>query len=103
MLTHTKFDEDLAVSPPILPVAVTNPPWVPHRYLKEDLHPILQRAIDHIPTSHLLLPSKDETFNTPDDAWTRLQDYAFSQGFAIVNKHVAATYYVIHLQIGLMK
>ncbi|CAF9942052.1 hypothetical protein IMSHALPRED_003174 [Imshaugia aleurites] len=76
--------EDLAVSSPISPIAVANPLWVPHPYLEEDPHSILQRAIDRIPPSHLLPPSKNETFNTPDDAWTRLQDYAFSQGFAIV-------------------
>ena len=73
-----------AVSPPTSPVAVNAPSWVPHPYLDEDLIPILQRAIDRIPPSHLLPPRKNETFDTPDDAWTRLQDYAFSQGFAIV-------------------
>ena len=41
--------EDLAVSPPISPIGVANPPWVPHPYLDEDLHRILQRAIDRIP------------------------------------------------------
>ena len=76
--------EDLAVSPPTSPIAAANPAWVPYPYLEEDLYPILQRAIDRIPPSHLLPPSKNETFYTPDDAWTRLQDYAFSQGFAIV-------------------
>ena len=72
------------VSPPTSSVAVANPTWVPHPYLDEDLHPILQRAINRIPPSHLLPPSKNEIFYTPDEAWTRLQDYAFSQGFAIV-------------------
>ena len=60
------------------------PSWVPHPYLEEDLIPILQRTIDHIPASHLLPPVKNETFDTPDDAWTRLQDYTFNQNFAII-------------------
>lgn len=83
--------EDLAVSPPISPIAVANPPQIPHPYLEEDLHPILQRAIDRIPPSHLLPPSKNEIFDTPDDAWTRLQNYAFSQGFAIVTDQCGKT------------
>ncbi|CAF9919853.1 MAG: hypothetical protein ALECFALPRED_001321 [Alectoria fallacina] len=90
-----------ANGPPTPTIATATPTWVPHPYLKEDLHPILQRAIDRIPPSHLLPPSKNETFDTPDDAWTRLQDYAFSQGFAIVTgscgvKDPRKTYHFIH-------
>ena len=53
--------------------------WIPHPYLEEDLIPVVQRVIDRIPPPHLLPPTRNETFDTPDDAWTRLQDYAFSQ------------------------
>ena len=57
-----------AASPPTSPIAATAPPWVPHPYLEEDLIPVLQRAIDRIPPSHLLPPRKNKTFNTTDDA-----------------------------------
>ena len=67
-----------AASPPTSTIAATAPFWVPHPYLEKDLIPILQRAIDRISLSYLHSPSKNETFNTPDDVWTRLQDYAFS-------------------------
>lgn len=73
-----------ATSPPTSPIAVTAPPWVPHPYLEDDLIPIYQRVIHRIQPSHLLRPRKNKTFDTPDDAWTPLQDYAFNQGFAIV-------------------
>ena len=58
--------------------------WTPHPRLDDDLKPLIQKVIDGIPQEHLEPPSSTETFDVPDNAWTRLQNYAFSQGFAIV-------------------
>lgn len=58
--------------------------WIPHPQLPEDQVPRIQRAIDRIPNAHLLPPQRDEVFDTPDDSIIRLQDYAFSQGFAVI-------------------
>jgi len=46
--------------------------WAPHPRLEAEIRPIIQKAINAIPTTHLLLPKADEVFETPDDAWTRI-------------------------------
>ena len=58
--------------------------WTPYPRLDDDLKPLVQKVIDGIPQEHLEPPSQNETFDIADDAWSRLQNYAFSQGFAIV-------------------
>ena len=42
------------------------------------------RALDLIPPTHLVAPDIDETFLDATAAKSRIQDYAFSQGFAVV-------------------
>ncbi len=42
------------------------------------------RALDLIPSTHLIAPDIDETFLDVTVAKSRIQDYAFSQGFAVV-------------------
>lgn len=42
------------------------------------------RALDLIPNSHLIAPTIDETFVDSTVAKNRIQDLAFSQGFAVV-------------------
>lgn len=54
----------------------------------EDVKLLVQKAIDSMPPKHLQPPSPDETFDLPDEAWTRLQNYAFSQGFAMATGQV---------------
>ena len=75
--------------------------WTPHPRLDDDLKPLVQKVIDGIPQEHLEPPSPSETFDVPDDAWTRLQNYAFSQGFAIVTGSCGAgrkSYQCIHAE-----
>lgn len=42
------------------------------------------RTLDLIPSTHLIAPDIDETFLDATVAKSRIQDYAFSQGFAVV-------------------
>lgn len=46
----------------------------------------LQQAISHLPPSHRTLPQRNETFESLDAARLRLQDYAFTQRFALVTE-----------------
>ena len=47
----------------------------------------LQKAIALLPPSHRLLPHDDEIFQFSEDAKTRVQDHAFTQGFAVVTEN----------------
>jgi hypothetical protein len=46
----------------------------------------IQQAIKSLPPAHLIMPVTEESFATPDDALQRLQDWAFTQGFAVVTE-----------------
>ena len=46
----------------------------------------LQRAIASLPSSHRLPPSESEIFISWEEGKTRLQNYAFTQGFALVTE-----------------
>ena len=46
--------------------------WTAHPRLEDDIKPLVQKVIDSIPHEHLEPPSPNETFDIPDDAWTRL-------------------------------
>jgi len=58
--------------------------WQPHPNLNPSLTPIIQRAIDRIPPVHLKPSADGELFDIPNEAYERLQNYAFSQKFQIV-------------------
>ncbi len=58
--------------------------WQPHLNLDLSLIPIIQRAIDRISPAHLEPPADGELFDISNEAYERLQNYAFSQGFQIV-------------------
>ena len=45
-----------------------------------------QHAIALLPPPHLLPPQENELFSSWKEAKTRLQDYAFTQGFALVTE-----------------
>ena len=49
-----------------------------------DLIERIRKATDLIPSAHRLAPVDGETFSTLEQAVKRLQDYAFTQGFALV-------------------
>lgn len=44
----------------------------------------IEKAIDLLPSPHLLPPRDGETFLSLEGARIRLQDYAFTEGFALV-------------------
>ncbi|KAF8445261.1 hypothetical protein BGX38DRAFT_1328618 [Terfezia claveryi] len=48
------------------------------------LIPAVQSAVDFITVSHRQAPTSGETLDNPDAAFSRLQDYAFVIGFAVV-------------------
>ncbi len=58
--------------------------WQPHRNLNPSLIPVVQRAIDRIPSAHLESPAEGELFDISSETYERLQNYAFSQRFQIV-------------------
>lgn len=60
------------------------PTWLPHPRLEAELAPRIKKVTDRMPPQHLQAPTRNETFEVPDQAWDRLQDWAFSQGFAII-------------------
>jgi hypothetical protein len=43
-------------------------------------------ATKALPFAHLITPAHGESFKTPEDALQRLQDWAFTQGFAVVTE-----------------
>ena len=57
----------------------------PHPHLDLSLCPVVQKVIDVISPPHLVAPVVKETFTSSDDACDCLQDWVFSQGFAIVS------------------
>ena len=46
----------------------------------------LQTALALLPPSHRLPPQENESFGSWNEGKTRLQDYAFTQGFALVTE-----------------
>ena len=46
----------------------------------------IQQAIKSLPLANLILPAFGESFNSPANALRRLQDWAFTQGFAVVTE-----------------
>ena len=49
-----------------------------------ELAAAIQAATAALPTAHLAEPIAGESFETPEQALLRLQDWAFTQGFAVV-------------------
>ncbi|KAI9764828.1 MAG: hypothetical protein M1839_005705 [Geoglossum umbratile] len=57
--------------------------WTPPSNLPDFVIAPICEAIDNMPPQHLLPPQVGEILD-PDQAYNRLQNYAFSQGFCIV-------------------
>ncbi|KAI9760849.1 MAG: hypothetical protein M1840_002182 [Geoglossum simile] len=57
--------------------------WIPPTGLPDFIIAPIREAIEKMPPHHLLPPQAGEVLD-PDQAYERLQDYAFSQGFCIV-------------------
>jgi len=69
--------------------------WTPPPNLPDFVIAPIYEAIQNIPSQHLLPPQADEVLK-PDDAYNRLQNYAFSQGFCIVIASTSSTYIRYH-------
>ena len=68
--------------------------WVPPAGLPDFVVAPIQQAIEKIPSPHFLPPQASELLD-PDEAYERLQNYAFTQGFCIViSSHDRAKTYV---------
>lgn len=50
----------------------------------DNLQERIRRAVDRIPSAHRLSPREDETFKSRDEVFRRLQNYVFTQGFAVI-------------------
>ncbi|KAI9865076.1 MAG: hypothetical protein M1813_002394 [Trichoglossum hirsutum] len=69
--------------------------WTPSQSLSAELLASIQQAIDRIPLAHLLPLTTGELLN-PEQAYERLQNYAFSQGFCIVKVSYDKTNEISH-------
>lgn len=49
----------------------------------------IRRAINSLPLAHQSEPQNGELIDNPQDGDTRLQDWAFVQGFALLKESVA--------------
>jgi hypothetical protein len=68
--------------------------WTPPSDLPDFIVAPIRDAIERMPARHLLPPQAGEVL-TLDQAYNRLQDYAFSQGFCIViTSHDRANTYI---------
>jgi hypothetical protein len=53
-----------------------------------ELRQRITTAIAAIPPAHLLRPVKNELFTNPEDAYTRIRDWGFTQGIHLVKESV---------------
>ena len=68
--------------------------WIPPPGLPDFIVTPIHEAIQKMPPQHLLPPQPGEVLD-PDQAYERLQNYAFSQGFCIVTtSHNKANTYI---------
>jgi MULE transposase domain len=65
-------------------VYVAELPWTPNSLCPPHIVPILEQAVLALPPSFLIPPAKGEMFEGKDDCLKRLQGYALSTGFAVV-------------------
>jgi hypothetical protein len=65
-------------------VYVAELPWTPNSLCPPYIVPILEQAVLALPHSFLIPPAKGEIFEGKDDCLKRLQGYALSTGFAVV-------------------
>ena len=95
--TYIHVAVDLIVMPTV---------WQSHSNLNLSLIPIIQRAIDRIPSTHLESSADGELFDISNEAYERLQNYAFSQRFQIVIEFCEVdrkNYSCIHHKIDIKK
>ena len=56
------------------------------RSMTEEVATDIQRAINALPPAHQVEPQDGELVDNPRDGYIRLQDWAFTQGFALVKR-----------------
>ena len=57
--------------------------WIPPTGLPDSILVPLHQVLERIPSQHFNAPQVGELLS-PDEAYIRLQDYAFTQGFCVV-------------------
>jgi len=57
--------------------------YSPSSAITPELAAKLQKVIEAVPPSHRLPPKKNETVESPEAGLERLQNWAFTQGFAL--------------------
>jgi hypothetical protein len=58
--------------------------WLSDSRLDESLIPVIQKIRDQTSPEHLKNSQIDEQYDVSNEVYTRLQNYVFSQGFAVV-------------------
>ncbi|KAF8442789.1 hypothetical protein BDZ91DRAFT_787249 [Kalaharituber pfeilii] len=58
--------------------------WAPHPSLPKDLVPFVAKIVQQLPALHCEEPMDGEAYLRPNIAMDRLQDFAFTKGFAVV-------------------
>lgn len=64
--------------------------------ISEALASDLQRAIHALPIAHCKEPQHGETVDNQDEGYVRLQDWAFTKGFALVKESTRSNRVVLH-------
>ena len=68
--------------------------WIPPAGLPDSIVTPLRHTLERIPSQHFKTPQAGEVLS-PDEAYNRLQNYAFTQGFCIVvTSHDKANTYI---------
>ncbi|KAF8457102.1 hypothetical protein BDZ91DRAFT_786041 [Kalaharituber pfeilii] len=58
--------------------------WTPHTSLPKELVSVVIKVVEEMPELHCEEPMDGEQYAWPNMALDRLQDYAFTKGFAVV-------------------
>ncbi|KAF8466130.1 hypothetical protein BDZ91DRAFT_782999 [Kalaharituber pfeilii] len=58
--------------------------WTPHPSLPKELVSVVIKVVEEMPEIHCEEPMDGEQYAWPNMALDRLQDYAFTKGFAVV-------------------
>ena len=68
----------------LVPVLLAKSQWTPHPTLPPELIPAVSKFVLQLPELHCEEPIDGEQYLWPNLILDRLQDFAFTQGFAVV-------------------
>ena len=67
-----------------IPALLAKNLWTPHPTLSDELRSTVSKFVQKLPDLHCQQPMDGEQYLWPNHILDRLQDYAFTQGFAVV-------------------